>query len=54
MNHRAELAIYKLLEDILASKKQMSMETIEGVASDIKEAMVRQFGTKNGRGVRQL
>ena len=49
MNHRAELAIYKLLEDILASKKQMSMETIEGVASDIKEAMVRQFGSKNDR-----
>ena len=49
MNHRAELAIHKLLEDILASKKQMSIETIEGVASDIKEAMVRQFGTKNDR-----
>jgi hypothetical protein len=27
----------------------MSIETIEGVASDIKEAMVRQFGTKNDR-----
>jgi hypothetical protein len=26
------------------------METIEGVASDIKDAMVRQFGTKNDRG----
>ena len=50
MNHRAELAIHKLLEDILASKKQMSIETIEGVASDIKEAMIRQFGTKNDRG----
>jgi hypothetical protein len=25
------------------------METIEGVASDIKEAMVRQFGSKNDR-----
>jgi hypothetical protein len=50
MNHRAELAIHKLLEDVLASKKQMSMETIEGVASDIKDAMVRQFGTKNDRG----
>lgn len=49
MNHRAELAIHKLLEDILASKKQMSMETIEGVASDIKEAMIRQFGSKNDR-----
>ena len=49
MNHRAELSIHKLLEDILASKKQMSIETIEGVASDIKEAMVRQFGTKNDR-----
>jgi hypothetical protein len=50
MNHRAELAIHKLLEDVLASKKQMSMETIEGVASDIKDAMIRQFGTKNDRG----
>jgi len=50
MNHRAELAIHKLLEDVLASKKQMSMETIEGVASDVKDAMVRQFGTKNDRG----
>ena len=49
MNHRAELAIHKLLEDILASKKHMSIETIEGIASDIKEAMVRQFGTKNDR-----
>ena len=50
MNHRAELAIHKLLEDVLASRKQMSMETIEGVATDIKDAMDRQFGTKNDRG----
>lgn len=50
MNHRAELAIHKLLEDVLSSNRQMSMETIEGVASDVRDAMVRQFGTKNDRG----
>jgi len=49
MNHPAELALHQYLEDAVNGKTQMSAETIEQVANDIKEALHRQFGKESKR-----
>jgi len=49
MNHPAELALHQYLENAVNGKTQMSAETIEQVANDIKEALHRQFGKESKR-----
>lgn len=50
MKHPAELALHQYMEDAVAGKTTMSAETIEQVASDIKDAMQRQFGSDGRKG----
>ena len=51
MNHPAELALHQYMEDAVSGKTTMSDTTIDQVASDIKDALKRQFGGhKNGGG----
>ena len=45
MNHPDELAVHQYLEDAVAGNTTISEETIEQVASDIKDALKRQFGS---------
>ena len=45
MNHPAELALHQYLEDAVAGNTTISADTIEQVASDIKDALQRQFGS---------
>ena len=53
MNHPAELALHQYMEDAASGKTTMSDDTINQVASDIKDALSRQFGGhKNGGGFR--
>jgi hypothetical protein len=53
MNHPAELALHQYMEDAVSGKTTMSDDTINQVASDIKDALSRQFGGhKNGGGFR--
>tara|TARA_R100001510_G_scaffold53_2_gene43 strand:+ start:1394 stop:2257 length:864 start_codon:yes stop_codon:yes gene_type:complete len=53
MNHPAELALHQYMEDSVSGKTTMSDTTIDQVASDIKDALKRQFGGhKNGGGFR--
>ena len=53
MNHPAELALHQYMEDAVSGKTTMSDTTIDQVASDIKDALKRQFGGhKNGGGFR--
>ena len=44
MNHPAELALHQYMEDAVSGKTTMSDATIDQVASDIKDALKRQFG----------
>ena len=44
MNHPAELALHQYLEDAVNGKTSMSDTTIQQVATDVAEAMQRQFG----------
>ena len=44
MNHPAELALHQYMEDAVSGKTTMSDTTIDQVASDIKDALKRQFG----------
>jgi hypothetical protein len=44
MNHPAELSLHQYLEDAVNGKTQMSKKTIDQVASDIADALQRQFG----------
>ena len=46
MNHPAEMMIHQYLEDATSGKSAMSQENIEQVATDIKDALNRQFNTK--------
>tara|TARA_E500000318_G_scaffold104916_1_gene111339 strand:- start:627 stop:1490 length:864 start_codon:yes stop_codon:yes gene_type:complete len=50
MNHPAELALHQYMEDAVAGKTTMSAETIEQVASDVKDAMKRQFNSMGRKG----
>jgi len=53
MNHPAELALHQYMEDAVSGKTTMADDTIDQVASDIKDALSRQFGGhKNGEGFR--
>ena len=50
INHPAELKIHQYLENAANGKSEMSDETIDRVASDIADALKRQFGSGNKRG----
>jgi len=50
MNHPAELALHQYMEDAVAGKTTISADTIEQVASDIKDALQRQFGSDGRSG----
>ena len=50
MKHPAELALHQYMEDAVAGKTTMSAETIEQVASDIKDALQRQFSSMGRSG----
>ena len=47
MNHPAELALHKYMNDAAKGKSSMSKETMDRVAADIIDALARQFGEKN-------
>lgn len=49
MNHVAELAIHQYLTDASNGKSKMSDKTIDTIATDIKDALKRQFGSNNRR-----
>ena len=46
MNHPAEMMIHQYLQNATSGKSAMSQENIEQVATDIKDALNRQFNTK--------
>jgi len=46
MNHPAEMMIHQYLQNASKGDTAMSSETIEQVASDIKDALNRQFNSK--------
>ena len=46
MNHPAEMMIHQYLENATSGKSAMSQDNIEQVATDIKDALNRQFNTK--------
>jgi len=46
VNHPAEMMIHQYLENATSGKSSMSQENIEQVATDIKDALNRQFNTK--------
>ena len=50
MNHPAELALHQYMENAASGKSTMSEETMFQVATDISEALSRQFGGGNKRG----
>ncbi len=50
MEHPAELAIHKYMEDAVKGNSTMADTTIEQVASDVAEALKRQFGSGKKRG----
>ena len=49
MNHPAELALHQYLDDAVKGKTAMSKTTIQQVATDVAEAMQRQFGGEKKR-----
>ena len=49
MNHPAELALHQYMENAASGKSTMSEETVLQVATDISEALSRQFGGGNKR-----
>ena len=48
VNHQAELAVYKYLDDVNQGKKSMSDKVIDTISNDIKDALHRQFNYKKG------
>jgi len=46
VNHPAEMMIHQYLQNATSGKSAMSQENIEQVATDIKDALNRQFNTK--------
>jgi len=50
MNHPAELAIHQYMEDAVNGNSTMSDATIKQVATDISDALKRQFGGGTKRG----
>ena len=49
MNHHAELAINKYLEDATSGKSRMSEETIQQIGKDVMDSVRRQLGGGNKR-----
>ena len=49
MNHKAELLLHKFLDQATDGKKVLSDDNINKISDDIKEALHRQFGSKNSR-----
>lgn len=49
MNHPAELALHQYLASAASGKSTMSQKTIDGIVSDIADALQRQFGGDNNR-----
>jgi len=49
MDHPAELAIHQYLQDAANGKSEMSDETIKRVATEVADALKRQFGSGNKR-----
>jgi len=49
MNHPAELAINRYLEDATSGKSSMSEETIQQIGKDVMDSVRRQFGGGNKR-----
>ncbi len=47
MNHPAEIAVYKYLEDVVNGRASMKTETIEYIVSNIREALQKQFTKKD-------
>ena len=47
MNHPAEMMIHQYLENATSGKSAMSQENIEQVATDIKDALNRQYLSVN-------
>ena len=43
MQHKAELAVHSFLRDVLDGKASMSDKVIKQVASDVQEALSKQF-----------
>jgi len=50
MHHPAELALHQYMEDATKGKTTMSEATIKQVASDVADALSRQFGSGKSRG----
>jgi len=49
MNHSAELALHRYMDDAANGKSTMSVETINQIGQDIKLALARQFGERKPR-----
>ena len=49
MQHQAELAVHKYLTNAVQGKVSMGENTIEQIANDIKDALHRQFNSKQKR-----
>lgn len=49
MNHSAELALHKYMDDAAKNKSTMSPETIQQIGKDIMDALARQFGEREPR-----
>ena len=49
MNHQAELALHKYMEDAVNNKTTMSEDTAQKIADDVREAVLRQFGESEKR-----
>ena len=46
MNHPAELALHKYMDDAANNKSTISEEVIQQIGNDIIDALRRQFGEK--------
>ena len=46
MNHPAELALHKYMDDAANNKSTISEEVIQQIGNDIMDALRRQFGEK--------
>jgi phosphoenolpyruvate-protein kinase (PTS system EI component) len=50
MEHPAELAVHQYMENAVKGYSTMSDETIEQVATDVADALKKQFGSGKSRG----
>jgi len=50
MNHPAELALHQYMDSAVKGDSKMSEDTIQQVATDISDALKRQFGGETKRG----